>query len=450
MSHGPWMALRSLTRDGEVTKKKLAPGTVRRIAGYARPYKREIGIFLALVVFDAVITVVTPLLFKVIIDTGLAPPGRRDIVIGVAAAIAGLAVLDAALGLVQRYFSARVGEGLIYDLRTQVFGHVQRMPVAFFTRAQTGALVSRLNSDVIGAQQAITSTLSSVVSNVVGLVLVIATMFFLSWQITLGALVLLPVFLLPARWVGRKLQHISREAMQLNAAMSTTMTERFNVAGALLVKIFGRLDDESRHFSDKAGRVRDIGVTQAMYGRVFFTGLTLVAALATALVYGVGGLLVIDGGLQIGTLVALAALLTRLYGPLTALSNVQVDVMTALVSFERVFEVLDLPPMVDDRPGAEPLPRGATAVELRDVSFRYPRADEVSLASLEAVAVLDQAPSQQVLYDVSFRVEPGTMTALVGPSGAGKTTITGLVSRLYDVTGGSVLVGGRDVRDVTL
>jgi ATP-binding cassette, subfamily B, bacterial len=450
MSHGPWMAMRSLTRDGEVTKTKLTPGTVRRIVGFAKPYKFEIAVFLALVVVDAVIMVMMPLLFKVIIDKGVAPPGNRGLVVGVALAIAGLAIVDSGLTLVQRLFSARVGEGLIFDLRTRVFSHVQRMPVAFFTRTQTGALVSRLNSDVIGAQQAITSTLSSVVSNVVGLVLVLGAMFFLSWQITLGALVLLPIFLLPARWVGRKLQDISREAMQLNAAMSTTMTERFNVAGALLVKIFGRLDDESRSFSDKAGRVRDIGVRQAMYGRVFFTGLTLVASLATALVYGVGGILVIDGNITTGALVALAALLTRLYGPLTALSNVQVDVMTALVSFDRVFEILDLPPMIADRPDARTLGRGSSAVEFRDVSFRYPRADEVSLASLESVAVLDQAPTQQVLHDVSFRVEPGTMTALVGPSGAGKTTITGLVSRLYDVTAGTVLVGGRDVRDVTL
>jgi ATP-binding cassette subfamily B protein len=450
-SNNPWMAMRSLTRDSEVTKKKLAPGTVRRIAGFATPYKFEITIFLALVIVDAVISVAIPLLFRVVIDeVDTNGNGSRSVVIGVALAIAGIAIFDAGLSLIQRYFSARVGEGLIYDLRTRVFGHVQRMPVAFFTRTQTGALVSRLNTDVIGAQQAITSTLSNVVSNVVGLVLVITAMLFLSWQITVGALVLLPVFLLPARWVGRKLQGISRQAMQLNADMSTTMTERFNVSGALLVKIFGRLGDEERQFSRKAGQVRDIGITQAMYGRVFFTGLTLVASLATALVYGVGGLLVLDDSITLGTLVALAALLSRLYGPLTALSNVQVDVMTALVSFERVFEVLDLPPMVDDKPGATILPRGASAVEFRNVSFKYPTASEVSLASLESVAVLDQAPSQQVLFDVSFDVRPGTMTALVGPSGAGKTTITALVARLYDVTAGSVRVGDNDVSDVTL
>jgi ATP-binding cassette subfamily B protein len=445
------MAMRSLTRDSEVTKKKLAPGTVRRIAGFATPYKFEITIFLALVIVDAVISVAIPLLFRVVIDeVDTNGNGSRSVVIGVALAIAGIAIFDAGLSLIQRYFSARVGEGLIYDLRTRVFGHVQRMPVAFFTRTQTGALVSRLNNDVIGAQQAITSTLSNVVSNVVGLVLVITAMLFLSWQITIGALVLLPVFLLPARWVGRKLQGISRQAMQLNADMSTTMTERFNVSGALLVKIFGRLGDEERQFARKAGEVRDIGVTQAMYGRVFFTGLTLVASLATALVYGVGGLLVLDADITLGTLVALAALLSRLYGPLTALSNVQVDVMTALVSFERVFEILDLPPMVDDKPDATVLPRSASAVEFRNVSFKYPTASEVSLASLESVAVLDQAPSQQVLFEVSFDVRPGTMTALVGPSGAGKTTITALVARLYDVTAGSVRVGDHDVSDVTL
>ncbi len=449
MPHGPWTALRSFTRDAEVAKQKLSPDTVRRIVGFARPYRREITLFLALVVVDAVIVIAIPLLFKVIIDE-LDGDRRSSVVLGAAVAVAGLAVIDAVLSLVQRYFSSRIGEGLIYDLRTQVFTHVQRMPVAFFTRTQTGALVSRLNSDVIGAQQAFTSTLSSVVSNVVGLVLVVITMLFLSWQITLGALVLLPIFLLPARWVGRRLQDIQREAMQLNASMSTTMTERFQVAGALLVKIFGRPSDESAAFADKAGRVRDIGVRSAMYARVFFTGLTLVASLATALVYGLGGLLVIEGQLGLGTLVALAALLTRLYGPLTALSNVQVDVMTALVSFERVFEVLDLPPMIDERPDARPLPRGPAPVEFANVSFRYPTADEVSLASLESVAVLDQAPSQQVLFDVSFRVEPGTMTALVGPSGAGKTTITALVARLYDVTDGAVLIGGHDVRHVTL
>lgn len=449
MSHGPWMAMRSLTRDGEVAKRKLAPGTIPRIVAFARPYKRQISLFLVLVVMDAMLVVALPLLFKVIIDEGVLKDDK-GVVVGVALAVAGLAVFDAVLTLFQRLLSSQVGEGLIYDLRTRVFSHVQRMPVAFFTRTQTGALVSRLNTDVIGAQQAFTSTLSSVVSNVIGLVMVLVTMLILSWQITVAALVLTPVFLLPARWVGRKLQVITREAMQLNAAMSTTMTERFNVSGALLVKLFGRLPDESSAFADKAGRVRDIGIKQAMYGRVFFTSLALVASLATALVYGLGGVLAIDGAVGVGTLVALTALLGRLYGPMTALSNVQVDVMTALVSFERVFEVLDLPPMIDEKPSARTIPRGPTEVELRRVSFRYPTADEVSLASLESVAVLDQAPSDQVLHDVSFVVAAGTMTALVGPSGAGKTTITSLVGRLYDAVDGEVLVGGHDVRDVTL
>ena len=451
MSHSPWAAMRSLTRDGEVAKRKLAPGTIPRIVRFARPYRLQISLFLLLVVVDAILIVALPLLFKVIVDEVSEPDGgERSVVVWIALGVAGLAVFDALLTLFQRLLSSQVGEGLIYDLRTRVFSHVQRMPVAFFTRTQTGALVSRLNTDVIGAQQAFTSTLSSVVSNVIGLVLVLATMLYLSWQITLAALVLTPLFLLPARWVGRRLQVITREAMQLNAGMGTTMTERFNVSGALLVKLFGRLDDESRAFSERAGQVRDIGIRQAMYGRVFFTSLTLVASLATALVYGLGGVLVIDDTITLGTLVALTALLGRLYGPLTALSNVTVDVMTALVSFERVFEVLDLPPMIDEKPDAKTLPRGANDVELRDVSFRYPSADEVSLASLESVAVLDQAPSEQVLHDVSFVVPAGTMTALVGPSGAGKTTITSLVGRLYDAVEGKVLVGGHDVRDVTL
>jgi ATP-binding cassette subfamily B protein len=442
-------ALRSYTRDSSVAKKRLAPGTARRILGFAHPYRRALAFFLALTVASSTIVVATPLLFKIIIDEGVIK-GRSDVVVTVALAVAGLAVLDAALTLTTRWFSARIGEGLIYDLRTQVFTHVQKMPVAFFTRTQTGSLVSRLNTDVIGAQQAFTSTLSAVVSNVVSLVLVLTAMLVLSWQITLVALLLLPVFIIPARFVGRRLADITRESMQLNAEMSQTMTERFNVSGALLVKIFGRLPEESEQFSAKARRVRDIGITSAMYSRVFFTALTLIAALATALVYGIGGVMAVDGDLQVGTLVALAALLTRLYGPLTALSNVHVDVMTALVSFERVFEVLDLPPMVDDRPGAVDLPAGVQDVEFEHVSFSYPGPNEVSLASLESVAALDAAPAQQVLADISFRAEPGQLVALVGPSGAGKTTITALVSRLYDVRSGSVRVGGADVRDVTL
>ena len=446
---GSRQALRSYSRDGSVVRQRLAPGTVRRILGFAAPYRRELAGFLTLVVVSAAIVVAQPLLFKVLIDEGVVA-GRRDVVVWVALAVAGLALVDAGLTLTQRWYSARIGEGLIFDLRSQVFDHVQRMPVAFFTRTQTGSLVSRLNSDVIGAQQAFTTTLASVVSNMVSLVLVLGAMLLLSWQITLVALLLLPVFLLPARWVGRRMQTITRESMALNAEMSQTMTERFNVSGALLVKIFGRPHEEADRFSTKAARVRDIGITQAMYARVFFAALTLVAALATAAVYGIGGVLVIEGALGIGTLVALTALLARLYGPLTALSNVHVDVMTALVSFERVIEVLDLPPMVADRPGARPLPADAATVELEHVSFRYPSAGEVSLASLESVAVLDSTPGTAVLHDISFAVPAGRTVALVGPSGAGKTTITALVSRLYDVTDGRVLVGGADVRDVTL
>lgn len=440
--------MRSMHRDPTVADKPLTPGVTRRILQFAGPFRSQIITFLVLVVIDAGLVVAPPLLVRQIINDGI---GHHDrgIVVWTSLTIAGLAVAEAVLSLAQRYYSSRIGEGLIHLLRTRVFTHVQQMPIAFFTRTQTGALVSRLNSDVIGAQQAFTSTLSSVVSNVVTLAMVLTTMLLLSWQITVVALVMLPLFVVPARILGRRLASISREAMVLNAEMGQTMTERFNVSGALLVKIFGRLPEESRRFSDRAARVRDIGVTQAMYGRLLFIALTLVASLATALVYGAGGWLVIGGGLDLGALVAMAALLGRLYGPLTALSNVQVDVMTALVSFDRVFEVLDLEPLVADKPGAVELSADEASVELEHVGFRYPSAGEVSLASLESVARLDQTPSEQVLRDVSFRVEPGHLVALVGPSGAGKTTITGLVSRLYDVQAGSVRVGGHDVRDVT-
>jgi ATP-binding cassette, subfamily B, bacterial len=440
--------MRSMHRESTVAEKPLTPGVTRRILEFARPFRRQLIAFLVLVVIDAALVVAPPLLVRRIINDGI---GQHDrgIVVSTSLAIAGMAVAEAVLSLAQRYYSSRIGEGLIHLLRTKVYTHVQQMPIAFFTRTQTGALVSRLNSDVIGAQQAFTSTLSSVVSNVVTLAMVLTTMLLLSWQITVVALIMLPLFIVPARLLGRRLASISREAMVLNAEMGQTMTERFNVSGALLVKIFGRLPEESRRFSDRAARVRDIGVTQAMYGRLLFIALTLVASLATALVYGAGGWFVVSGALDLGALVAMAALLGRLYGPLTSLSNVQVDIMTALVSFDRVFEVLDLKPLVADRPGAPDLPAGSATVELDHVSFRYPSADEVSLASLESVARLDQAPSEQVLSDVSFRIEAGEMVALVGPSGAGKTTITGLVSRLYDVQSGVVRVGGHDVRDVT-
>ena len=444
---GSWEAMRSFTHDTSVTRQRLAPGLARRIAGYARPYAGIIAPFLLLVAASAIIGVATPLLFKAIIDDGIVPRNLSAI-IWLSAATAGVALLEAACTLAQRWYSARLGEGLICDLRREVFDHVQRLPLAFFVRAQTGALVSRLNNDVIGAQRALTSTLSSVVSNVLSLVLVLATMFTLSWQITLFALAMLPLFLLPVRWVGRRLQRVTREQMQVDARMSSLMTERFGVAGAMLTKLYGRPEEEARRFTGQAERVRDLGVLSAMYSRVFFTALTLLAALATALVYGLGGSLVLGGAFQLGTLVALAALLNRLYGPLTALSNVHVDVMTALVSFDRVFEVLDLPPTIRDVPGAEPLPPGAADLEFDDVAFSYPAADQVSLASLESVARPDTSPAQQVLHGVSFRAERGSTVALVGPSGAGKTTITHLAGRLYDVDGGAVRIGGRDVRQV--
>jgi ATP-binding cassette, subfamily B, bacterial len=458
-----WHAMRGFTRDPSVTKQRLKPGTVRRITGYARPYRLDLTIFLVAAALDAVVTVLYPVLLGIVIDKGILPK-RTHVVLAIAAIVAGLAIFDAFLGVVQRYFTSRVGEGLIYDLRGQVFEHVQRQPIAFFTRAQTGSLVSRLNNDVIGAQQALTSTLSSVVSSVLQLVLVLAAMFFYSWLVTVVALVLIPVFLYPARRVGRRLQRLTRESMQLDAQMGSTMTERFNVAGAMLAKLYGRPADELDLFSGRAARVRDIGVLTALWGSALVTGLGLLATLSTSVVYGLGGNLVIRGTLQIGGLVALATLLSRLYGPITALSNVQVNVMTALVSFDRVFEVLDLKPLIDERPGAVPLapaagtaspagPAWAPDIEFEDVSFRYPAAADVSLASLESIALPAPeraGPGQQALTDVSFVAPAGKLTALVGPSGAGKTTITHLVSRMYDPTSGTVRIGGTDIRDVTL
>ncbi|MFG6198940.1 ABC transporter ATP-binding protein [Nonomuraea sp. JJY05] len=439
----------SLRRDGSVTKQRLRPGTVRRIARYAKPYRTHIAAFLLLVVAGAVIVIANPLLMKAIIDDGILAR-RPGVVVGLAVTIGALALVDAGLTLVQRWFSARIGEGLIYDLRTEVFDHVQRMPVAFFMRAQTGALVSRLNTDVIGAQRALTSTLSSVVSNVVSLVLVLGAMLALSWQVTLVAMVLLPIFIVPAKFVGRRMSALTREQMQLDAEMSSVTTERFNVAGAMVAKLYGRPEDDAEVFGRRAARVRDVGVTVGMYGTVFRVALGLVAALATALVYGIGGVLSVSGVFELGTLVALAALLMRLYGPLTSLSNVHVDVMTALVSFDRVFEILDLKPMVAERPGAEPIPGGPVTIEFDDVRFRYPAAEEVSLASLESVARQDSGPSYPVLKGISFTAAPGRLVALVGHSGAGKTTITSLVSRLYDVNEGAVRINGLDVREATL
>ena len=446
--------MRSFRRDPDVKGQRLAPGTWKRIIRFAAPYRRQLLAFLAVIVIAAIVGVAQPLIFKKIIDSGIGtnPPatGRPGLVTALALLVAGLALFDAVLSLINRYYSARIGEGLIYDLRSQVYAHVQKMPIAFFTRTQTGALITRLNNDVLGAQQAFTGTLSNVVSNAIGVVLTLVAMFVLSWQITLLSLVLLPLFVIPARLVGAKLQELTRESYGLNAEMNNTMTERFNVSGALLVKLFGRPEREEQSFRDKAARVRDIGISSAMYGRIFFVSLTTVAALATALVYGVGGTFAANGTLQVGTVVALSAYLTRLYGPLTALSNVRVDIMTALVSFERVFEVLDLEPMVAEKPGARPLPAGAASVEFDGVRFGYPTASEVSLASLESVAVLDKSLPAEVLHGVSFRAAPGELVALVGPSGAGKTTISQLVTRMYDVRAGAVRIAGHDVRDVTL
>ncbi|MGY1692791.1 ABC transporter ATP-binding protein [Geodermatophilus sp. SYSU D01105] len=443
-------AMRSFRRDPSVTTRELPPGTVRRILGVARPYRRDLTFFVLLVVGSSVIGVLTPLLAGRIINRIAGLEGTAADIVRIALIIAGLAVLDAGISLATRWFSARIGEGVIYDLRSRVFEHVQRMPVAFFTRTQTGALVSRLNNDVIGAQQAFTSTLSGVLSNVIGLVLTAGVMFSLSWQITALSLVLVPVFVLPARRIGRRLQEITRESYGLNASMNAIMTERFNVAGALLVKLFGRPDAEAEGFRGRAARVRDIGVLSAMYGRTFFTALTLVAALATALVYGLGGSLAFTGSLSPGDVVALALLLSRLYGPLTALSNVRVDVMSAMVSFDRVFEVLDLQPMIREEPDAVPVPAGDRSIEFEHVSFSYPSAAEVSLPSLEDVSLPEHGGPTAVLHDVTFRVEPGQLVALVGHSGAGKSTIANLVPRLYDATSGTVRVGGVDVRSVTL
>jgi ATP-binding cassette subfamily B protein len=451
------IAMRGFRMDPSITKQKLKPGTIRRIAGYARPYRLHLAVFLLATCVDAVITVVNPLLLRQIIDRGILARNDR-VVIGIAVAVAAVAVFDAFLSFVIRWFSARIGEGLIYDLRTQVFDHVQRQPIAFFTRAQTGSLVSRLDGDVVGAQQAITSTLSGVISNLLSLVVILITLFYLSWLVSVIALAMIPLFILPARLVGRRMQRLTRESMQLNAEMGSTMTERFNVAGAMLVKLFGRPREETDAFSLRAGRVRDVGVVTAMYGQVFFVALTLLASLVTAVVYGLGGTLVINGTFQIGTLVALTTLLGRVYGPITSLSNVQISVMTALVSFDRVFEVLDLRPLIADKPGAVPLPRDnapdapAPEIEFDGVSFRYPSASEVSLASLESIAL--SAPERRdagagVLHEVSFRAPPGRLTALVGPSGAGKTTITALAARLYDPNEGAVRIGGHDLRDVT-
>ncbi|XVU27543.1 ABC transporter ATP-binding protein [Actinoplanes sp. CA-054009] len=451
MSMPSWTMLRSIQNSDRVSEHRLRRGTTRRILRYARPYRRDILVFLLTVVVAAGIGVATPLLAGHVVNaiTG-GGAGAASLVVRLALLIAALAVVDAFLSLAQRWYSARIGEGIILDLRTRVYDHVQRMPLQFFTRTQTGALVSRLNNDVTGAQRAFTSTLSGVVSNVIQLVLTAAVMFSLSWPITVLSLVMLPLFIIPARRVGKRLADITRESYNLDAKMNATMTERFNVSGAMLVKLFGRPETEAARFGERAARVRDIGVQQAMYSRTFFVAMLLVASLAQALTYGLGGWLAVAGSVTAGTVVTLALLLTRLYGPLTALSNVRVDVMSALVSFDRVFEVLDLKPGIEEKPDAIALPAGGGRVEFRDVHFRYPSAGEVSLATLEDVVTLDRTEQAPVLRGVDFTVEPGQMVALVGPSGAGKSTTSMLLSRVYDVTEGAVTVGGVDVRDATL
>jgi ATP-binding cassette subfamily B protein len=446
----PMMAvMRSMRADPSVVDQKLTRRTLRRVAGFAGPHKKLIAGFLVLVVIDAALVVVTPLLVKHLLDDGIVAK-NGGVITGVALAMVGVALLDALLGVGSGYLSSRIGENLIFDLRTRVFSHVQRMSLAFFTRTQTGALVSRLNNDVIGAQRAFTSTLSSTVANTISVVVVGVAMIALSWQITLACLAMFPLLLIASRWVGRQLSGLTRSQMDSNADLGNLMTERFNVGGALLLKLFGRRSDEDERYAAKAGVVRDLGIRISLVTRIFAATMMLIPALATALVWGVGGHLVIDSTLTIGTLTALATLLLRLLGPMQGLSNVRVDVMTALVSFDRVFEVLDLPSTVQEKPDAVILPHTAGSLEFNQVRFTYPRAEDVSLASLESVARVESRDNVEVLHDVSFTAERGQMVALVGPSGAGKTTITHLVARLYDVTGGSVRVGGHDVRDLTL
>ncbi|MFI7743429.1 ABC transporter ATP-binding protein [Kocuria rhizosphaericola] len=442
------MVLWRTVQGQEVKDRKIDRATLRRIVSFARPHKTRLTVFLVVSVLTALLGVVTPILAGDVVRA-INAGDEVSVVVWLAVAIAAVAIVDAGLNVLNRWLSSLIGEGLILDLRTAVYDHVQRMPIAFFTRTRTGALVSRLNNDVIGAQRAFSNTLSGVVSNVVSLILTVVVMVSISWQVTALSVLLLPIFLVPARAMGGRLASLQREAAQHNASMSTQMTERFSAGGATLVKLFGRPEAEAAEFESRAGRVRDIGVRVAMLQTVFVTALTLVSALALALVYGLGGAQAILGNLDAGAVVTLALLLTRLYTPLTMLANARMDVMSAVVSFERVFEILDLVPLIQERPGARSLPAGPASVEFDDVRFAYPSAEEVSLASLEDVAVLDSRGGEEVLHGVSFTVLPGHTVALVGSSGAGKSTIAQLVARLYDVSSGVVRIGGMDVRDAT-
>jgi len=447
--HAGWMALRTLSSDQSVKHAKLKPGTLKRIFAYAIPYKSVFALFLICLIADAVLTIATPLLLRQLIDNGVIPKDR-GVVTTMAVAVALLAIASALVNIVVRWISAKIGEGLIYDLRSQVFRHVQEQSIAFFTRTQTGALISRINSDVIGAQRAFTSTFSGIISNVLTLILVVGTMLALSWQITIASLLLLPIFLAPTKWIGSRLQGYTRDSFEINAEMSSTMTERFNVSGALLVKLYGDLNEESKVFKKKARKVADIGISMAMLNTFFFIALISIAALATAIAYGIGGHLAIDGAITVGSLIAITTLLARLYGPLVALATVRVDVMGALVSFERVFEVLDLEPMVKEIAQPKVLQSKTPAITFTDVRFTYPKAQEISLASLEAASLPEVKDAEEILKGITFDVKPGTVTALVGPSGAGKTTISALLPRLYDVTNGAISIDGEDIRNFSL
>ena len=447
--HAGWMALRTLSSDQSVKSAKLKPGTLKRIFAYAIPYKSTFVLFLFCLIADAFLTIATPLLLRELIDNGVIPKDRA-VVTTMAIAVAVLALLTAAVNIVVRWISAKIGEGLIYDLRSQVFRHVQEQSIAFFTRTQTGALISRINSDVIGAQRAFTSTFSGIISNVLTLILVVGTMLALSWQITVASLLLLPIFLAPTKWIGGRLQGYTRDSFEINAEMSSTMTERFNVSGALLVKLYGNIENESVLFKKRARKVADIGISMAMLNTFFFIALISIAALATAIAYGIGGQLAIDGSITVGSLIAITTLLARLYGPLVSLATVRVDVMGALVSFERVFEVLDLEPMVKESASAITLASRTPVISFEEVRFTYPNAQQISLASLESASLPELKESEEILKGISFMAAAGTVTALVGPSGAGKTTISALLPRLYDVSSGAIKIDGIDIRELSL